>query len=120
MKTKKQFIRVTEQDTNKPAVLVRDVQHIKNHNKRFVKVYADLFPILPNLTFYELQILIYIISNLKMKSKTITLKPSLFAFHRQTYYKAIKGLIEWDIITPKPELPNIYNINTDYYFKGVI
>lgn len=55
-----------------------------------------------------------------MKSKTITLKPSLFAFHRQTYYKAIKGLIEWDIITPKPELPNIYNINTDYYFNGVI
>ena len=92
MKTKKQFIRVTEQGANKPAVLVRDVQHIKNHNKRFIKVYADLFPILPNLTFYELQILIYIISNLKMKSKTIALKPSYLHSIGKHTTRQLKGL----------------------------
>ena len=123
MEQKKQYIKVVEKGTNNEAILIRDVTLFKTNGKRFVKLFSDIFPILPNLTFAELKILIYILSNLKMKSKTIVLCQSDFDFHRHTYTKAINGLIQWDIITPyskENKHKNLYYINTDFLFNGKI
>lgn len=117
---RKQIIKVIEQGTEIQSILIRDIVPFKNDSKKFVKIYADLFPILPHLDYYEIQILFYIIANLKMKSKTIALKPGYFKFHRQTFYKSIKGLIQWDIINKSNSQTGIYIINTNYLFNGKI
>jgi len=122
LETKKQYIRVIEKGTNNESILIRDIKPLKSKGKKFVKLFDDLFPILPNLTLYETKILFYIISNLKMKSKTIAIGPTDFDFHKQTFYKSIKGLIEWDIITkhPNKKYKCIYLINTNFIFNGKI
>jgi hypothetical protein len=120
LEIKQQYIKVIEQGTGKESVLIREIKPFKNHGKRFVKIYVDCFKILPYLNYYELQIFIYIITNLKMKSKTIALKPELFNFHRQTFYKSINGLIVWDFINKSPVQKGMYLINTDFYFNGQI
>lgn len=117
---KKHITKVLIEDTNQPALLITDRIVYKNSGKQFTKVYApELYEIVKRFTYPESVIYLYIIYNLKINRKSITLHPELFNFTKPTYYKGIKGLIEYDVIN-KSDKPGYFYINSDFVFNGKI
>lgn len=115
--------KVVIEDTNQAAILISEVKIYKNTGKQFCKVYQsdENYLILKRLNFYELQIYIYIQQHLKINRKSISISYELFEkdFSRPTYYRSMKNLIQWDIIS-KGNGNNYYYINTDFLFNGKI
>ena len=111
------------ENTNEKAILISKVVVYKNACKQFCKVYQskEVYNTLKQLSFYELQIFIYIQQHLKINRKSITIAYELFKndFSLATYYRSIKNLIEWDIIS-KGTGNNYYYINTDFLYNGKI
>ena len=117
---KKHITKVIIEDNNQPALLITDRIIYKNNGKQFTKVYTqNLYQIIKQLSGTECQIFLYIIYHLKINRKSITLQYDFFNFSKPTFYKAIKGLIIYDIIN-KTDKPNYYYINTDFIFNGKI
>lgn len=114
--------KVLIEDTNEPALLISQVKVYKNNGKQFCKVYQskEIYQTLKQLTFFELQIFIYIQQHLLINRKSIVLSYDLFKneFSKPTYYRSIKNLIEWNIINKGAN--NYYYINTDFLFNGKI
>jgi len=116
---KQKIIKVADVDTGEIGILITETRKLNNSNKRFIKIYYDAAEIINDLNYNELKVFLYIIFNLKMNRRTINLKPEYFTMHRQTYYKAINGLIQKSVIK-RHDLNNIYYINNDMYFNGKI
>lgn len=117
---KKHITKVTIEDTQQPALLITDRIIYKNSTKQFTKVYTQsLYNIIKLLSGTECQIFLYIIYHLKINRKSITIQHDYFNFSKPTFYKAIKGLITYDIIN-KSDKPNYYYINTDFIYNGKI
>lgn len=117
---KKHITKVTIEETQQPAILITDKIIYKNAGKQFTKVYTpDLYEIIKRFTGTESQVYLYIIYHLKINRKSIVLNHTLFNFSKPTFYKTIKGLIEYDVIN-KSEVANYYYINPDFIFNGKI
>ncbi len=115
--------KVLIENTNESAILISEVKTYKNNGKQFCKLYQskENYQILKRLSLYEFQILVYIQQHLNINRKGIALSYDLFKndFSKPSYYRAITGLIEWDIIS-KGNSNNYYYINTDFLFNGKI
>jgi len=126
---KYKILNVANTETGEVSTLITEVTQFQNSNKKFTKVYHDdndNYQVIRSLTFAEQSIFLFIIYNLKMYSKSITLHPMLFDFGKQKYYLAIKGLIDKGIISKSIDkltgahVNNKYLINTNYLFNGKI
>jgi len=124
MPKKFKILNVANTETGEVSTLITEYNTYPNAKKTFTKVYNENYETIKSLTFAEQSIFLFIIYNLKMYSKKITLHPILFEFGKQKYYKAIKGLIDKNIITKsidnltQQHENNKYNINTDFVFNG--
>ena len=118
------ILNVANTETGEVSTLITEYNTYPNAKKIFTKVYNENYETIKSLTFAEQSIFLFIIYNLKMYSKKITLHPILFEFGKQKYYKAIKGLIDKNIISKsidnltQQHENNKYNINTDFVFNG--
>lgn len=129
MTKKYKILNVANTETGEVSTLITEVTQFKNSKKKFTKVYHDEndnYQVIKTLTFAEQTIFLFIIYNLKMYSKSITLHSMLFDFGKKKYYLAIKGLIEKGIIAKSFDKltglheKNKYIINTNYLFNGKI
>jgi len=124
MPKKFKILNVANTETGEVSTLITEYNTYPNAKKTFTKVYNENYETIKSLTFAEQSIFLFIIYNLKMYSKKITLHPILFEFGKQKYYKAIKGLIDKNIISKsidnitQQHENNKYNINTDFVFNG--
>lgn len=124
MPKKFKILNVANTETGEVSTLITEYNTYPNAKKTFTKVYNENYETIKSLTFAEQSIFLFIIYNLKMYSKKITLHPVLFEFGKQKYYKAIKGLIDKNIISKsidnltQQHENNKYNINTDFVFNG--
>ncbi len=124
MPKKFKILNVANTETGEVSTLITEYNTYPNAKKTFTKVYNENYETIKSLTFAEQSIFLFIIYNLKMYSKKITLHPILFEFGKQKYYKAIKGLIDKNIISKSIDNltqhheNNKYNINTDFVFNG--
>ena len=117
---KKHITKVIIEESKQPAILISERIIYKNANKQFTKVYTpELWEIIKQLSGIECKIYLYIIYHLKINRKSIVLTENLFNFSKPTFYKAVKGLIMYDIIN-KSDKPGYYYINSDFVFNGKI
>ena len=129
-KKKFKILNVANTETGEISTLITEVNEYQQSKKSFTKVFNDKndnnYEVVKTLTNAEQTIFLFIIYNLKMYSKKITLHSTLFAFGKQKYYSAIKGLIEKGIISKSIDKltgaheNNKYLINTNYFFNGKI
>ena len=116
---KKVYKTVADINTGEVLTLVSDKVIYKNSHKSFTKIYHGNYDLIKTLSYAELQIFLFIVYNMKMKRKTITLGLNLFDFSKPKYYRAINGLMDKKIII-KESGNNYFSINTDILFNGVI
>ena len=116
---KKVFRTVSDNDTGEVFTLVADKIIYQNSHKAFTKVYHGNYEVIKTLTYPETQVFLFIVYNMKMKRRTITLGSDLFDFSKPKYYRAINGLMSKKIIF-KEKGNNYFSINTDFIFNGQI
>lgn len=127
---KYKILNVANTETGEISTLITEINDYQQSKKTFTKVFNDKndnnYEVIKTLSYAEQTIYLYIIYNLKMYSKKITLHFSLFEFGKQKYYKAISGLIDKNIITKSIDKltgsiqQNIYLVNTNLIFNGKI
>jgi len=117
---------VANTETGEVSTLISEVKVYQTSKRTFTKAFHDKYEIVKTIKGAELEIFVFIQYNLKMFSKSLTLHHSLFDFGKQKYYKAIKGLLQKNVIfksenkiTGQVE-NNKYLINPDFLFNGKI
>lgn len=88
-------------------------RNIKQSVKLFTYHLQDLF----NLNGMSLTIFLYIARNLRYQKTYVHLSYKLFAVSKQTYYKAIKELLEVGVIE-KTGHNNVFKVSKKYIYNG--
>ena len=120
------YKKVADTETGEVSMLVTEVTVYQSSRKTFTKVFHDKYEVVKEMKAPELEIYIFIVYNLKMFSKKITLHHSLFNFGKQKYYKAITGLTQKNVIAKVMDQKtgqtenNKYHVNSDFVFNGKI